>query len=74
MESGVPEPSGASRGKRIMQVGGALFMGVGVIAGLFLLPAEWSWVRRALGGLVIGAGTALMVFGWRLLVYDGDDA
>ena len=73
MESDEPERPEEGRGKRLMLAGGALFVVAGVIAGIFMLPGEWSWIRRALGGLVIGAGTALMIFGWRLLVFDADD-
>ncbi|MBW2272843.1 MAG: hypothetical protein JRG96_06205 [Deltaproteobacteria bacterium] len=77
MESTEPERVAApveGRGKRRLQVGFGIFVVAGLIAGLTLLPAEWSWMRRSLGGLVIGTGIALMIFGWRLLVYDdGDD-
>jgi len=73
MESEEPVRAGAGRGKRLMVAGGAALIAAGVVAGLLLLPAEWSWMRRAAGGCVIGAGIALMIFSWRLLVYDADD-
>jgi hypothetical protein len=69
----LPEPAGMSRGMQWMLAATAVFLVVGTVAGVFLFPGEWSWMRRALGGLVIGAGCALMILSWRLLVYDGDD-
>jgi protein-S-isoprenylcysteine O-methyltransferase Ste14 len=76
MQASEPEGSdgpGESRGKRLIQAGIAVFLVAGVVAGLTLLPADWSWIRRSLGGLVMGAGIALMVFAWRLLVYDDSE-
>ena len=73
MKAELPEPAGMSRGMRWMLAATAVFLMGGTVAGFFLFPAEWSWLRRALGGLVIGAGCALMILSWRLLVYDGDD-
>jgi protein-S-isoprenylcysteine O-methyltransferase Ste14 len=70
METDEPERPENKRGMWGIQAAALVMIAGGVVAGLVWLPAEWSWIRRGLGGLVIGAGTALLILTWRLLVWD----
>ncbi len=45
----------------------ALFLVLGEGVALALLPAEWSLLRRLIGGVLIGAGSMMSVFMPRMI-------